>query len=106
VPDYEATRAAAHVFVDVLSAHDAENDEASALAMETAFERINQVGALTVTTGAKGVVEIDATPLMGAVIIPMRYLLRQVELHTGLGWDEVIVAFRQWIDETMTDDED
>jgi phosphotransferase system HPr-like phosphotransfer protein len=106
VPDYEATRAAAHVIVDVISGYDSESDEAvSAAAMQTAFERINEVGAFTATRDDETeVTTVDATSLMGAVVVPMRYLIRQVELYSGEDQDAVIVALREWIDENLVDD--
>jgi hypothetical protein len=89
----------------VISGHDQDDDEAAARAMETAFERINEVGAFSTSRGDDGALEIDATPFMGAVIVPMRYLIRQIELYSGASWDEVLVAFRDWVDENLVDDE-
>jgi hypothetical protein len=105
MPDYEATRAAAHVILDVLSGYDTDvPDRVSGTAMETAFRRINAVGAVAATMNDEtGTLTVDATPLMGAILVPLQYLIRQLELYAEISRDDVLTKLREYVDASLAD---
>jgi hypothetical protein len=64
--DEEATRGAAHVLLDMLSAFDAGLDDH---AVVLAAQRLNDVGAITATRDDEaGVTTMDARPLISAAL--------------------------------------
>ena len=91
----EPARDAARILLDVLSALD--ESAASPQAMETAFERLNEVGAVKVQVDGGNKVDADLTGLVAGAVFTIRQLIQELTDRTGKSDIEVIVALREWL---------
>jgi hypothetical protein len=94
----EEARLAAHVLLDTVSAFDTQ-EEGRVAAMDLAFQRINDIGAVTTNINREaGEVNIDMSALLGGCVIPMQWLIGQLAVAAEMSKTEVIVMLRQFLD--------
>ncbi len=98
----EEARLAAHVLLDTVSAFNA-GDEGRVTAMDLAFQRINEVGAVTTNINREAAeVSIDMSALLGGCVIPMKWLIGQLALAAGMSETDVIVMLRDFLDSDVS----
>jgi hypothetical protein len=98
----EGGRQAAHVLLDTVSAYDPElaDDAKNSAAMDRAFQRMNDVGAVSGTIDdATDVVTLEVSPLLGGTIVSMHWLVTQLAHHKGTTREDVIFALREYLDD-------
>ena len=99
----EPVRQAAHVMLDMVSAFDDDlgEDPLNPNAMNLAFQRMNEVEAVTATRDDEtGELHLDASPLIGANAVAINWLvLMCAQLSDGrLTKPDVIANLREFID--------
>lgn len=73
-------------------------DDKSATALETALERLNDVGAVKVEISSTGgEVGVDLTGLVAGALSTISHLLDDVAARSGTSRTEVIFAIREWL---------
>ncbi len=98
----EEAHLAAHVLLDTVSAFNA-GDEGRVTAMDLAFQRINEVGAVTTNINREAAeVSIDMSALLGGCVIPMKWLIGQLALAAGMSETDVIVMLRDFLDSDVS----
>jgi hypothetical protein len=98
----EPGRQAAHVLLDMVSAFDWDNpdDPANSDAMNLAFQRMNEVGAVKATLNEADELDLDISDLIGGAAVSVNWLvLLAAELSDGeLTSHDVIVRLRDYLD--------
>ncbi|MFC7727345.1 hypothetical protein ACFQW6_19710 [Nocardioides sp. GCM10028917] len=103
--DLSAARAAAHIYLDAVTAYDNDSgdDGANVAAMNVAFQRLADAGAIAVRvearTGVRSVV--DVTPLMAGVVVSMKWLVARATSHGRVSEEEVVADLRAFLDEAL-----
>ena len=99
----EEARLAAHVLLDTVSAFDTGDEATPVTAMDLAFQRINEVGAVTTNINREAAeVSIDMSALLGGCVIPMKWLIGQLALAAGMSETDVIVMLREFLDSDVS----
>lgn len=93
----ELGKQAAHVLIDAVSAgHDG-------LGSSTiAFQRLAEIGAFSVSIDDEGDEEeatVELTPVLGAAMVTIDWLVERLASETGASRDSVIFELREAIDE-------
>jgi hypothetical protein len=98
---HDAGRQAAHVLLDTVSAVDKDADYMSnATAIQLAFQRMQDVGAITATVKdeAGGDLRLDVSPLVGASLISMNWLINVAARHAEREPADIVVGLREYLD--------
>lgn len=92
----QPTRDAAAVLLDLLSVLDDTAENPAIL--ETAFARLNDIGAVKVEASPPGgVVTVDLTPLIGGALLLIKRLVDDTTARTESSQAEVIHELRVWL---------
>lgn len=97
-------RDVAHVLLDLMSAHsDDAPDAVNVMASQTAFERLNDIGAVTLTWDDETdePPHLNVTPLLTATGFLLRTLLIYAAEKSGKDDVDVVAALRKAVDEHL-----
>lgn len=104
MPITPATLRTVHALLDMVVAYDPNDqqipDEAAVTALDTAFERLNDVGAMSgfEAEGDDRAVELEATPLLTAISIVIHHFADRLSIVTGEDKLTLIAEAREVID--------
>lgn len=106
--NHEAARAAANIYLDMVTAFDDELGDDDPLdingaAMNLAFRRFDEVQAVSMTWDDEmdEPPVLDVSPLMGGTIVPMKWLVGRVAALSRTSEQEVIADLRQFVQEAF-----
>lgn len=98
----EAGRQVAHVLIDGVSAADHDNIDIGSAAADLAYQRISDIPdglPVNVTdTDDNTHIAIDLSNVLGASMITIDWLIKQLADSSGHSIDEIIVALREYVD--------
>lgn len=102
-----ATNAAMHVIFDMVTAYDDDaTPETNERAARTAFARLNEVDAVTVTRDdGADTVTLNVSPLLTAVGTTIDTLVRQLAYRLDKDRESVIATVREHLDRVLSDGE-
>ena len=95
-----AGKLAAHVLIDAVSTYEfGAPPEVNIAAMNLALQRVNDIdGALTATIGDSGSVALDASNLLGGIMVSINWLVTALAESRGVDNQEVITELRDFLD--------
>ncbi|MDZ5662147.1 hypothetical protein HN031_15810 [Nocardioides sp. zg-1308] len=97
----EAGRLAGHVLVDLLSVldDDPRGQDETVDALSLAFERLNEIRAVRITVDpATDELEVDASGLMGGLVLTLGGLAWLLEQRAGMSRTDVTLRMRTFLD--------
>jgi hypothetical protein len=98
----EPGRQAAHILIDMVSAFDPDspNDQSNSDAMNLAFLRMQEIGAVNATLNEADQLDLDVSNLIGGAVTSLHWLaMFAAEMSDGrLTRDDVIVRLRDYLD--------
>jgi hypothetical protein len=101
MPAPEIGRQSAHVLLDAASVFDPELPDVEAAALtDRALQRLDEIGAVTVSLDEDDIATVDASNLVGASLWIISPLLDWVAENHGMSRAEVVVKMREIVDGT------
>jgi hypothetical protein len=91
----EEGRQAAHVLLDCLTTLDVEATPDTDL-IDLALQRLDDVGAVTITIDDDDVASVDASNLVGPALVIMQWLIGRVAVREGRSIPEVVADLRDF----------
>ena len=97
----ESGKKAAHIVLDMVSAFDPDgDDERNTAAMNLAFHRMNEVGAVTATFDEEAnTLDVDGSNMMGGLSVLVMWLVTRTADLSGVTKHDVIVKAREFVNE-------